>query len=64
MLNVTKYRAQLPDGNGKPVFIDGVRTPFVKSFGAFENSDALELYSRVVDGLLRKWSSTLSTLMK
>ncbi|WP_176737127.1 thiolase family protein [Oligoflexus tunisiensis] len=54
MLNVTKYRAQLPDGNGKPVFIDGVRTPFVKSFGAFENADALELYSRVVDGLLRK----------
>ncbi|MCX6127844.1 MAG: acetyl-CoA C-acyltransferase [Proteobacteria bacterium] len=54
MLNVTKYRAQLPDGNGKPVFIDGVRTPFVKSFGAFEHTDALELYSRVVDGLLRK----------
>lgn len=54
MVNVSKYRALLPEGNSKPVFIDGVRTPFVKSFGAFENSDALELYSRAVDGLLRK----------
>ncbi len=54
MSNVTKYRARLPDGNGKAVFIDGVRTPFVKSFGAFEKADALDLYSRVVAGLLRK----------
>lgn len=54
MLNVSKYRVQLPEGNSKPVFIDGVRTPFVKSFGVFEQADALELYSRVVQGLLRK----------
>lgn len=54
MSDVTKYRAQLPEGNGKAVFIDGVRTPFVKSFGAFEKADALELYSRVVEGLIRK----------
>ena len=54
MIRVTKYHTQLPHGNGKPVFVDGVRTPFVKSFGAFQRTDALELYSRVVDGLLRK----------
>lgn len=54
MLNVSKYRALLPEGNSKPVFIDGVRSPFVKSFGALEKADCLELYSRVVDGLLRK----------
>ncbi len=54
MLQVTKYRTQLPEGNRKAVFVDGIRTPFVKSFGAFEHTDALELYSRVVEGLLRK----------
>ncbi|RZA12128.1 MAG: acetyl-CoA C-acyltransferase, partial [Proteobacteria bacterium] len=54
MLNVSKYRSLLSEGNSKPVFIDGVRTPFVKSFGAFEKADCLELYSRTVDGLLRK----------
>ncbi len=54
MFNVTKYHALLPEGNGKAVFIDGIRTPFVKSFGVFEKADTLELYSRVVEGLLRK----------
>lgn len=54
MVNVSKYRALLPEGNSKPVFIDGVRTPFVKSFGVFEDADALDLYTRAVDGLLRK----------
>lgn len=53
-MHVSKYRSLLPEGNNKPVFIDGVRTPFVKSFGAFEKADCLELYSRAVDGLLRK----------
>ncbi|MGE0171585.1 MAG: acetyl-CoA C-acyltransferase [Oligoflexales bacterium] len=40
--------------NSTAVVIDGVRTPFVKSFGAFAQCDALELFSRVIDGLLRK----------
>ncbi|MBP9706217.1 MAG: acetyl-CoA C-acyltransferase [Oligoflexales bacterium] len=49
-----KYKQSPQNGNGKPVLIEGARTPFVKSFGAFQTSDALELFSRVVDGLLRK----------
>ena len=53
-MTVTKYRRSLPKGNGKPVIIDGVRTAFVKSFGVFEDCDALELYSRVIDGLVRR----------
>ena len=36
------------------MFIDGVRTPFVKSFGVFQHADTLELYSQTVDGLIRK----------
>lgn len=55
-MKTNRYRESLPEGNGKPVFIDGVRTPFVKSFGAFQDTDCLELFSRVVDGLLRKVS--------
>ncbi|SME90594.1 acetyl-CoA C-acyltransferase [Pseudobacteriovorax antillogorgiicola] len=53
-MEVKKYRGAFPEGNGNPVFIDGVRTPFVKSFGAFQKADTLELFSRVVEGLLRK----------
>ncbi len=53
-MKITKYRGSFPEGNGNPVFIDGVRTPFVKSFGVFQHADALELYSQVVDGLIRK----------
>ncbi len=53
-MDVTKYKRQIPKGNGKPVLIDGARTPFVKSFGVFEDCDALELYSRTIDGLLRR----------
>ena len=45
---------QKRQGNGSPVFVDGVRSPFVKSFGVFEHSDTLELFGRVVDGLIRK----------
>jgi acetyl-CoA acetyltransferase family protein len=40
--------------NGVPVVVDGVRTPFVKSFGVFEDTDGLELFARSVEGLLRK----------
>jgi acetyl-CoA acyltransferase len=36
------------------VVVDGARSAFVKSFGVFEDCDALELYSRVVGGLMRK----------
>jgi acetyl-CoA acyltransferase len=53
-MEVTKYRRPTPKGNGKPVLVDGARTAFVKSFGVFEDSDALELYSRAVEGLLRR----------
>lgn len=55
-MSIGKYRYPAPKGNGKPVIIDGLRTPFVKSFGVFEDCDTLELYSRVIDGLLRKIS--------
>lgn len=53
-MKMTKYRSAFPEGNGNPVFIDGVRTPFVKSFGVFQHADALELYSQVVEGVIRK----------
>ncbi len=53
-MQILKYGKKLPEGNGNPVFIDGVRTPFVKSFGEYAQCDALELFSRVVDGIVRK----------
>lgn len=37
-----------------PVYVDGVRSPFVKSFGAYDGIDCLELFSRTVAALLRK----------
>ena len=51
---VKKYHRQRPEGNKVPVFVDGTRTAFVKSFGVFEDCDALDLFGRVVDGLIRK----------
>lgn len=42
------------DNKHVPVFIDGVRSPFVKSFGAYDGVDCLELFSRTVAALLRK----------
>ena len=53
-MEVTKYKRPLPKGNGKPVLVDGARSAFVKSFGVFEDCDALELFSRTIDGLVRK----------
>jgi acetyl-CoA acyltransferase len=41
-------------GSHLPVIIEGSRTPFVKSFGAYMQSDVLELYSIVVDHLVRR----------
>ena len=43
-------------GKSKAVFVDGTRTAFVKSCGVFEDCDALFLFSRVIDGMLRKQS--------
>lgn len=53
-MEVTKYRKPPASGNGQPVFVDGVRTAFVKSFGVFEDCESLDLFSRVIDGLVRK----------
>lgn len=46
--------APAPVGNRSAVVVDGVRTPFARSFGAFGASDALGLLCRVVDGLVRR----------
>lgn len=53
-MNAGKYRLPRPQGNGKPVVVEGARSAFVKSFGVFEDCDTLELFSRTLDGLLRK----------
>ena len=45
-----------PSPDQQPVFIDGARSPFVRSFGAFEDCDTLELFSRILDGLINKLS--------
>ncbi len=50
----SKFKRPLPKGNGKPVLVDGARSAFVKSFGSFEDCDALELFSRVTEGFIRK----------
>ena len=50
----TRY-SRIPQGtNRRPVVIDGARSAFVKSFTDFEDCDALELYSRVISGLIQK----------
>lgn len=54
MKPVSKYRREVPKGNGRAVVVDGARSAFVKSFGAFEDCDSLELVSRVVDSLIRR----------
>jgi acetyl-CoA acyltransferase len=54
MTKSTKYMRGLPSGNKRPVIIDGARSAFVKSFSSFEDCDALELYSRVIAGLIQK----------
>lgn len=55
-MNTIMYRKKNFEGNKKPVIIEGARSPFVKSFGVFEDCDSLELFSRTIDGLLRKIS--------
>lgn len=49
-----KFSTVRPQGNRRPVLVEGARTAFVKSFGLFEDCDALELYSRTVAGLIQK----------
>lgn len=49
-----KYSTTPLTGNNVPVIIEGVRSPFVKSFGVLGDCDALELFSRTIDGLIRK----------
>lgn len=50
-----KYRlGELSSGNKVPVIIDGIRTPFVKSFSAYADLDGLDLFSRTVDALIRR----------
>ena len=49
MINLTvKYQRPITKGSCKAVFVDGVRTPFVKSFGVFKDCDTLDLFSAVV----------------
>ena len=50
----TRYTRVNQNGNRRPVVIDGARSAFVKSFSAFEDCDALEIYSRVIAGLIQK----------
>lgn len=50
----TPYVRSRITSNRKPAVIDGGRTAFVKSFSAFEECDALELYSRTIAGLIQK----------
>jgi acetyl-CoA acyltransferase len=51
-------------GNKRPVIIEGARSAFVKSFGPFEDCDALELYSRTVAGLIQKSGVTPSDIQE
>ena len=51
---MSPYRASQLKRNFKPVFISGARSAFVRSFGDLEECDALEIFCRVADGLLRR----------
>jgi acetyl-CoA acetyltransferase family protein len=51
---MSSYYSSIRSGNKKPVIVTGARSAFVKSFGVFEDCDALELYSRTVSGLIQK----------
>ena len=53
-MSSAKSRRLPKNGNGIPVLVDGVRSAFVKSFGKFAYCDALELFSPILDGLLRR----------
>jgi acetyl-CoA acyltransferase len=38
----------------KVFFVEGLRTPFVKSFGLFEDCTSLGLFARTIEGLLKR----------
>jgi len=57
-----KYATKSPKGSKSAVFVDGVRSPFVKSFGVFDECDSLELFSRVTSGLLRRQNFDVNEL--
>ena len=48
------YKDLTVSGSRVAVLVDGVRSPFVKSFGEFADLDCLELFSRTVSAMLRK----------
>jgi acetyl-CoA acetyltransferase family protein len=54
MTTPNRYIRKRSSETKKPAIIDGARTAFVKSFSAFEECDALELYSRTIAGLIQK----------
>lgn len=49
-----RYRKTAANGDAVPVYVDGIRSAFVKSFGDFSQLDSLELFSRVLSALIRK----------
>ncbi|MDE3269376.1 MAG: acetyl-CoA C-acyltransferase [Pseudomonadota bacterium] len=49
-----RYRKTVASGDAVPVYVDGIRSAFVKSFGDFAELDSLELFSRVLSALLRR----------
>ena len=51
-----RYRNTTASGDAVPVYVDGIRSAFVKSFGDFAKLDTLELFSRVLSALIRKVS--------
>ena len=53
-MQVTRYRNSAGSGDAVPVFVDGLRSPFVKSFGDFAELDCLALFSRVLSAFIRK----------
>ncbi len=48
------YRIPVASGSREPVLVDGVRTPFVKSFGVFEDYNTLGLFSSAIEALVRR----------
>ena len=53
-MQTVKHRKSFAGGDRVPVLVDGIRSPFVKSFGEFANLDCLELFSRTVSAFIRK----------
>ena len=55
MVSKIKYSTKpINIGKNPPVLIDGVRTPFLKSFGHYQHTSPIKLFCNVIDGLIRK----------